>query len=179
MKTMFAKVFAEDEIAVIRTGYLTLAFRSKELARKEEDFAQYLDEPPVGVGVRLGRGHDVFVIDWGAPGPEDRYLGFDDYAGDFLARALERCCAEARSERAHVLGYCLGGTLAVAHAAAFAREGRVASLALLAAPVRFDDGGLLSVWMRSPAFDPRATAQAHAPLSYPRPRERSLLCSAP
>ncbi|MCE9578231.1 MAG: HAMP domain-containing protein [Deltaproteobacteria bacterium] len=33
-----------DEIAVIRTGYLNLAFRSKELARKEEDFAQYLDE---------------------------------------------------------------------------------------------------------------------------------------
>ena len=33
-----------DEIAVIRTGYLSLAFRSKELARKEEDFTQYLDE---------------------------------------------------------------------------------------------------------------------------------------
>ncbi len=115
----------------------------------------------------LGRGHDVFVIDWGTPGPEDRYLGFDDYAGDFLGRALERCCAEARSERAHVLGYCLGGTLAVAHAAAFAREGRVASLALLAAPVRFDDGGLLSVWMRSPAFDPRALVEATGLVPWP------------
>jgi signal transduction histidine kinase len=35
-----------DEIAVIRTGYLNLAFRSKELARKEEDLAQYLEDLP-------------------------------------------------------------------------------------------------------------------------------------
>lgn len=115
----------------------------------------------------LGRGHDVFIIDWGAPAPEDRYLGFDDYAGEFLARALERVCYETRAEQAHVLGYCLGGTLAVAHAAAYARENRVASLALLAAPVRFDDDGLLSVWMRSPSFDPRSLVDATGLVPWP------------
>src|SRR5690606_36284096 len=50
-----------------------------------------------------------------------------------------------------VLGYCLGGTLAVIHAAA--RPEHVASLLLLAAPVSFANEGQHSVWTRSPRFD--------------------------
>ena len=34
----------------------------------------------------LRHGHDVYLLDWGAPGPEDRNLKFDDYTLEYLPR---------------------------------------------------------------------------------------------
>src|ERR1700682_4221406 len=31
----------------------------------------------------LQRGYDVYLIDWGAPGPEDSHLGLEDYVLDY------------------------------------------------------------------------------------------------
>lgn len=97
------------------------------------------------------QGHDVFVVDWGTPGPEDRYLSFDDVAGRYIGRAIRRTCRAAGTEQAHVLGYCMGGTLSVIHAAVY--PDRIASLTALAAPVSFSDDGLLSKWSREASFD--------------------------
>ena len=97
-------------------------------------------------------GHDVYCIDWGTPGPEDRYLSFDDVCDRAIARALRKVArAEGADTKVHVLGYCLGGTLAAIHAAVHPE--RFASLTLVAAPVRFDDDGLLARWTRTPTFD--------------------------
>ncbi|WP_296322967.1 alpha/beta fold hydrolase [Reyranella sp.] len=74
-----------------------------------------------------------YLVDWGAPNAEER--GFDTTA--YVAR-LERALAfvAKRARRAPaVLGYCMGGTLAVALAAR--RPRRVAGLALMAAPWDF------------------------------------------
>jgi polyhydroxyalkanoate synthase len=97
------------------------------------------------------RGHDVFVIDWGTPTDEDRFVTFDDVADRYLGRALRKTCAAAGSETAHVLGYCLGGTLTAIHAAA--RPKLVQSLVALAAPISFHDDGILSKWTRTSTFD--------------------------
>lgn len=99
----------------------------------------------------VAQGHDLFVIDWGTPEAEDRFLTFDELCDDYLGRAVRIAGRAGPSGKAHLLGYCLGGTLALIHATA--RPEHVASLALLAAPVRFHDDGLLSRWTRSPAFD--------------------------
>lgn len=99
----------------------------------------------------VGRGHDVFIIDWGTPGNEDRYLTFDDICDRYLGRAIRKTARHAPDGRTHVLGYCLGGTLAAIHAAA--RPRHVASLVALAAPIAFDDDGLLARWTRTPSFD--------------------------
>ena len=108
----------------------------------------------------VARGHDVYVIDWGTPGPEDRFLTLDDFAGRYLGRAIRRAAATAGrgAEAVHVLGYCMGGTLAAIHAAAHPE--RFASFVALAAPVRFGDDGLLAAWTRSPTFDVRALVNA-------------------
>ena len=106
----------------------------------------------------VDKGHDVFAVDWGTPEDEDRFLSFDDIADGYLGRALRVASSYSPRGKAHVLGYCLGGTLAVIHAAA--RPERVASLAVLAAPVRFDDGGLLSAWTRTASFDVDALVAA-------------------
>jgi len=106
----------------------------------------------------VSRGHDLFVIDWGTPGPEDRHVTFDDVCDGILGRALRRTCREAGAERAHLLGYCMGGTLTAIHTAA--RPERVASLVELAAPVRFSDPGPLTSWTRAAGFDVDALVAA-------------------
>jgi polyhydroxyalkanoate synthase len=95
-------------------------------------------------------GHDVFCIDWGTPGDEDRFVTFDDICDKYLGRALRQVARSSPRGKVHVLGYCLGGTLATIHAAA--RPDLVASLTLLAAPVAFANDGPLAVWTRSPSF---------------------------
>jgi polyhydroxyalkanoate synthase len=104
-------------------------------------------------------GHDVYAIDWGTPADEDRYLTFDDVCDRYLGRAIRRACAASGSAKAHVLGYCLGGTLAAAHTAA--RPEHVASLVLLAAPVAFHDDGMLSKWVNTKTFDVGAMIDAY------------------
>jgi len=97
----------------------------------------------------VAQGHEVFCIDWGTPGAEDRYLTWDDIAGRYVGRAVR--IAAHDSGDTHVLGYCLGGTLATTYVAAF--PDRVASLVNLAAPVDFAHGGIMSTWTRTPTFD--------------------------
>jgi polyhydroxyalkanoate synthase len=96
----------------------------------------------------VAAGHDVWTIDWGTPGPEDRFLSFDDICDRTIGRALKVVAGEGK---AHVLGYCMGGTLAAIHAAV--RPERIASLIAIAAPVKFHDAGLLSKWTNSKTFD--------------------------
>ena len=107
----------------------------------EKSFVEYL----------VAEGFDVYCIDWGTPEDEDRYVTFDDIADKYLGRAIRVACRLSRVEQAHVLGYCLGGTLALIHAAV--RPEHVRSLTLLAAPVGFWDSGLLSIWSRTKSFD--------------------------
>jgi polyhydroxyalkanoate synthase subunit PhaC len=95
-------------------------------------------------------GHDVYVIDWGTPTKEDRYLTFDDVCDRYLGRAIRLTAKRGKRGKAHVLGYCLGGTLATIHAAV--HKEHIASLLVLAAPVTFTDDGLLARWTQSPAF---------------------------
>ncbi len=102
----------------------------------------------------VAQGHDVFCIDWGTPGDEDRFLTFDDVCDGYLGRALRKTGAP----KAHVLGYCMGGTLAAIHAAAHPE--RFASLVALAAPVRFSEAGMLGLWTQSKLFEPKALVAA-------------------
>jgi polyhydroxyalkanoate synthase subunit PhaC len=100
----------------------------------------------------VARGHDVYCIDWGTPSDEDRYLSFDDVCDRYVARAL------GKTGKAHVLGYCMGGTLAAIHASVYPE--RFASLTALAAPVHFAEAGLLGAWTQSGQFEPKSMVAA-------------------
>jgi polyhydroxyalkanoate synthase subunit PhaC len=72
------------------------------------------------------------VVDWGAPGVAECGFGLDDY----VAR-LDRACAAAEAAAGAppaLLGYCMGGVLALAAAL---RRPRLPGLALLATPWDF------------------------------------------
>lgn len=97
------------------------------------------------------QGFDVFCLDWGTPTAEDRFMTFADVVDGVIGRALRRVAAEGSAEKAHVLGYCMGGTLATIHGALYPE--RVASFIGLAAPVRFHDESLLSKWTNSKGYN--------------------------
>lgn len=123
--------------------------------RPGRSFAEFLVE----------HGHDVYVIDWGTPGDEDRHLEWDDIVDRYLGRAIRVAARRSGQDEVHLLGYCLGGTLTAVHAAA--RPERVASLLLVAAPIDFHQGGLLARWTSTPTFDLEAMADAFGNVPWP------------
>lgn len=83
-----------------------------------------------------GRGLAPFLVDWDCPGPAEAVFGLTEYMAR-LERALERVRAETGRPVA-VLGYCMGGDLALA--LALARPALVSALVLLATPWDFHAG---------------------------------------
>ena len=103
------------------------------------------------VAYLVAQGHDVFIIDWGTPGREDRYLTLEDIADRYIGRATRVAARLAETKQVHLLGYCMGGILTTMHIAR--RPERIASHVAIAAPLRFDKGGILGTWTQSPEFD--------------------------
>ncbi len=77
-----------------------------------------------------GAGLRPLVLDWGWPDPITRNFTLTDYIAGLLERAIE-----AVAEPVALVGYCMGGLLALA--AALRRPDRVRRLALLATPWDF------------------------------------------
>ena len=94
------------------------------------------------------QGFEVFAISWKNPDQEDAALGLDDYLSMGVGAALDHV-APKPEDRVHAVGYCLGGTLLSAAAAAMARDGdeRFATISLLAAQVDFSEPGELSLFI--------------------------------
>ena len=94
--------------------------------RPERSFARYL----------RGRGLRPYLLDWGAPGAEERAFGLDDYILGRLQPALQAVRRDAGRPLA-LAGYCMGGTMVLPLAA----RADVAALVLLATPWDFHADG--------------------------------------
>lgn len=79
-----------------------------------------------------------FLVDWDAPGEVERAFTMTDYVDGRLAAALDQVVA-VTGQKPALLGYCMGGNLALA--LALAHPDRVRGLALLATPWDFHAGG--------------------------------------
>jgi polyhydroxyalkanoate synthase len=111
------------------------------------------------------QGHDVYAIDWGTPGDEDRYLTFDTFCDRYLRRAIGRSASISGADRVHLLGYCLGGTLTAIHATLHPE--RTQSLVALPPPIAFHNSSLLSIWTRTRTFDVGAIVDAFGNVPWP------------
>jgi polyhydroxyalkanoate synthase len=112
------------------------------------------------VGRYLEDGFDVYMIDWGVPALADRGLTLEDHVCGFLSEAVAFVAGAHRREDIHLLGYCMGGTMAVLYTALQPRS--VATLTLLAAPLDFSgEGSLLHLWTDPKQFDVDALVDTH------------------
>ncbi|RSL29400.1 alpha/beta fold hydrolase [Salibacterium salarium] len=82
-------------------------------------------------------GYDVYLLDFGIPGYEDKDTTLDDYIEKYIQKAVQRSLRHAEAEDITVIGYCLGGTLAAIYAAIATEP--IKNLILFAAPLDFSE----------------------------------------
>jgi polyhydroxyalkanoate synthase len=82
----------------------------------------------------VAQGFRPFLLDWGRPGEVERGYTLSDYVAGVLERALDAVLAET-GQRPRLVGYCMGGLLALA--LALRRPADLSGLALLATPWDF------------------------------------------
>lgn len=96
----------------------------------------------------VNQGFDLYLLDWGTPGPEDCSIRFDDYASDFLPRAVRKMLRVSGAREFSMLGYCIGATLATLYAALYP-QAPLRNLILLTAPLDFSrrEDSLFGLWL--------------------------------
>jgi polyhydroxyalkanoate synthase subunit PhaC len=87
----------------------------------------------------LGAGLDVYLLDWGVPDERDAENGMETYVDDYIPRAVAAALRESDAAEVTLIGYCLGGLLAMFYSAGDASP--VRNLITLAAPADFKEMG--------------------------------------
>ena len=100
----------------------------------------------------LKQGYDVYLIDWGVPRPEDSRLKLDDYILDFIPDCIARIAADSGERDLSIIGYCMGGMLALIYAALYP-EGPLRNLVCLTTPVNYEGMKLMRQWTDKRYFD--------------------------
>jgi class III poly(R)-hydroxyalkanoic acid synthase PhaC subunit len=98
------------------------------------------------IGGLTGRGYDVYLLDWGSPGYEDKNINLDDYILDYLENAVKRAIRHSGAKEISVVGYCLGGTIAAIFAAITNLP--IKNLVLATVPIDFSMGIVPDKWLK-------------------------------
>ena len=114
----------------------------------------------------LKKGFDVYMIEWGRPRKEHRNLSLEDHVLDRLPACVNIVLSHSGESQLSIIGYCVGGLLAVLWAAIDAAmqggagAGPLKNLVCMATPVNSDGLESLKTWM-GPDFDEEALLAAH------------------
>lgn len=92
----------------------------------------------------LQKGYDVYLLDWGTPGPEDAQTDLGDYVLEYLPRAIRKLKSFSGSEQFNLLGWCIGAMLSTLYSSLRPAEGPK-SLILLTAPLDFTQPDKISL----------------------------------
>lgn len=108
----------------------------------------------------LDQGFEVYLIDWGVPTAADRSLTLEDYIAGYLKSVADYVVAHSPTSDFHLVGYCMGGTMASIFTALY--PDYVKTLTLMAAPIDFGgEESLLQLWTRPPYFDVDSLVDAY------------------
>lgn len=102
----------------------------------------------------VDQGFDMYLLDWGAPGPEDSHTTFDNYVTEYLRRAVRKMLRVSGAQEVSMLGYCLGATLTTVYAALY-RDAPIRNIILLTAPIDFSQQpeGSMALWLEEERLD--------------------------
>lgn len=103
------------------------------------------------VGHLVSQGSDVYMLDWGTANALDRHRTLDEYITGVLRRAVLAVQQASGADRVALLGYCMGGMMAVVYAALYPYD--VAAVINLAGPIDYHDDGIYSIWTRAQWLD--------------------------
>lgn len=109
----------------------------------------------------LQLGVDVYLIDWGYPGPTERWLTMEDYIDGYIDNCVDAIRETRDVDQVNLLGICQGGTFSLCYTALHPEK--VKNLITMVTPVDFHvEGtagcGLLNTWVRG--MDPDAMVNA-------------------
>ena len=113
-----------------------------------------------------GRGFNGYLVDWGQPSDTEQSFDLTDYIAGRLGRAFH--AIDNRTERPTIMiGYCMGGDLALAHA--LRHQSDLSGLALLATPWDFHAADAVSARAISAiadAFEPQLSLLGELPTDF-------------
>ena len=107
----------------------------------------------------LAAGFDTYLIDWGIATAADQRLRLSDLVDRMLKNAVQFIRQKSRMPHFHLMGYCLGGTLATIFTALYPSV--VKDLVLMSAPIDLgEENNLLKVWASEGSVDVEAAVAA-------------------
>ncbi|ARK30382.1 alpha/beta fold hydrolase [Halalkalibacter krulwichiae] len=92
----------------------------------------------------VNAGYDVYLLDFGRPGYEDKDTTLDDYVIKYIQKGVHRCLYHSKAGEITLVGYCLGGTLATIYAA-ISKE-PIKNIVLFVPPLDFGQSPILKQW---------------------------------
>lgn len=98
------------------------------------------------------QGHDVYLLDWGVAGYEDRHMKLDDYILDYLPHAAKKVLRHSGAKELTLYGYCMGGTMTAIFAALYAKLLPIRNVVLMTSPIDFSEAGLYTKWLNKETF---------------------------
>ena len=120
------------------------------------------------VEVLLRGGIDVYLIDWGIPGDEDRKLNLDFYINRYIRNVVDKVKKISGSDKLSILGYCMGGTMSIMYTALHPED--VKNLIVMTTGIDFkaSKNGLLNPWGDKSYFnvDKFVEAYGNAPVEF-------------
>lgn len=95
----------------------------------------------------LKEGIDIYIIDWGYPTIDDKYLTLEDYIEGYINNAVDFVREKSKVEKINLLGVCQGGTFSAMYSAL--HPDKIKNLVTMVAPIDFaPNDALLFAWSK-------------------------------
>jgi polyhydroxyalkanoate synthase subunit PhaC len=95
----------------------------------------------------ITEGYDVYLIDFGIPGYEDKDITLDYYIAEYIQKGARQVLSHSQASELTVMGFCLGGTVAAIYASL--AEEPIKNLILDVAPIDFSHWPIYNQWIKT------------------------------
>lgn len=95
----------------------------------------------------VNEGFDVYLIDFGIPGYEDKDLTMDNYIVDYIEKGAQKVMKHSKATEMTIMGFCLGGTLAAIYTSIATIP--IKNLILDVAPIDFSNWPMFDQWVKA------------------------------